>query len=273
MEGGKPSSYVPHLQDYDRIIVSSSGGKDSQTALAHVVDLALEHQILDRVSVLHCDLGHVEWPGSRELAEVQAMHHGLSCEVVRHPKSLLQLVAKRGKWPDSKNRFCTSYLKRDQAQKVYTRAGKEVRKAGPLDKIPRILSVMGMRAQESPARSKLKPFVEKAPRVSNTVKQVDIWLPIHHLSLDDVWADIGRRGVPHHYAYDLGMPRLSCVFCIFSPREALMLAGKHNRPLLDECVELEQRIDHTFRSKLSLLEIQQALDAGEEVGEVSDWTM
>lgn len=27
---------------------------------------------------------------------------------------------------------------------------------------------------------------------------------------------------------DLGMPRLSCCFCIFSPRSALLLAGKHN---------------------------------------------
>jgi len=79
--------------------------------------------------------------------------------------------------------------------------------------------------------------------------------------------------VRHHPAYDLGMPRLSCCFCIFSPRSALLLAGKHNPELLAEYVELERSIDHRFRLELPLASIQEALANGEEPGRVQDWLM
>jgi hypothetical protein len=79
--------------------------------------------------------------------------------------------------------------------------------------------------------------------------------------------------VPWHRAYDLGMPRLSCCFCIFAPRSALLLAGKHNPELLDEYVRVEKEIGHSFRLELPLAEVQRALAEGEEPGPVHDWTM
>ena len=48
------------------------------------------------------------------------------------------------------------------------------------------------------------------------------------------------------------MPRLSCCFCIFSPRSALLLAGKHNPEMLAESVKIERQIGHTFRLELPL---------------------
>jgi hypothetical protein len=79
--------------------------------------------------------------------------------------------------------------------------------------------------------------------------------------------------VPHHYAYDLGMPRLSCCFCIFSPKPALLLAGKHNPDLLQEYVETEATIGHSFRNGFKIAEIKAALDAGAQPGKVQDWVM
>jgi hypothetical protein len=79
--------------------------------------------------------------------------------------------------------------------------------------------------------------------------------------------------VPHHYAYDLGMPRLSCCFCIFSPRAALLLAGKHNPELMRDYVHTEAEIKHRFRVELSLADIQTALAQGEEPSCIQDWTM
>ena len=35
--------------------------------------------------------------------------------------------------------------------------------------------------------------------------------------VEDVWARIKASGVEHHKAYDLGMSRLSCCFCVFAP--------------------------------------------------------
>src|SRR3954451_4212836 len=92
-------------------------------------------------------------------------------------------------------------------------------------------------------------------------------------TVQQVWRRIRASGVRHHPAYDLGMPRLSCCFCIFATRPALMLSGKHNRPLLDEYVAVERETGHLFRQNLSLASIASALDAGEEPGPVVDWAM
>jgi len=108
---------------------------------------------------------------------------------------------------------------------------------------------------------------------SNGRRHVDVWLPIHTWTTEQVWQRIRASGVRHHPAYDLGMPRLSCCFCIFSPRSALLLAGKHNPGLLAEYVITEKAIGHAFRLELPLASIQKALSDGEEPGSVSDWVM
>lgn len=131
---------------------------------------------------------------------------------------------------------------------------------------------MGLRAEESPARARRKPF-DNDLRSRNGRRVVDVWLPLHAWTAAQVWERIRASGVRHHPAYDLGMPRLSCCFCIFSPRSALLLAGRHNPELLAEYVAVERQIGHTFRQELPLASIQEALAAGEEPGSVQDWTM
>jgi len=58
------------------------------------------------------------------------------------------------------------------------------------------------------------------------------------------------------------MPRLSCVFCVFAPKDALLIAGKHNPRLLDEYVALEEEVGHDFRHKFKIAEIKRMLDEG-----------
>jgi hypothetical protein len=65
---------------------------------------------------------------------------------------------------------------------------------------------------------------------------------------------------------------LGC-FCIFSPRSALLLAGKHSPELLAEYVAVEKQIGHRFRKELSLAEVQDAVEKGEQAGQVMDWRM
>ena len=69
------------------------------------------------------------------------------------------------------------------------------------------------------------------------------------------------------------MPRLSCCFCIFAPRSALMLAGRHNPELLDEYCRVEEQTGHRFRLELSLAEVRDALRCGEDPGPVRTWAM
>lgn len=256
------------LKTYDVILVNSSAGKDSQAMLDLVIELAKAAGVLDRVQVVHCDLGRVEWAGTRDLAEKQAAAYGVPFRVVRREKGdLLDQVEARGMWPDRGNRYCTSDQKRDQVTKLIT---KLVAERFDGSRPVRVLNCMGLRAGESAARSKLQPL-ELNTRASNGKREVWTWLPIHAWTVEQVWSRIKASGVPHHPAYDLGMPRLSCVFCVFSSRPALILAGQRNAELLAEYVRIEKKIGHTFRHGQSIEEIQSAISAGEQPGPITTW--
>jgi 3'-phosphoadenosine 5'-phosphosulfate sulfotransferase (PAPS reductase)/FAD synthetase len=265
------------LRTYDWIVLNSSAGKDSQAMLDLVVEMATAQGVRDRLVAVHCDLGRVEWPGTRELAEEQARHYGLRFEVVSRPQGdLLTHVEQRGMWPSSAARYCTSDHKRGQVDKVFTALADETRLRFPhrtAIKPVRILNCMGIRAQESPARAKRAPFVALDRRASNGRRSVSQWLPIFDWTVEQVWERIRRSGVRHHPAYDLGMPRLSCCFCIFAPKAALVLAGKHNPELLAEYVRVEQKIGHKFRINLSLVEVQREAQETAQCAPVEDWAM
>ncbi len=174
-------------------------------------------------------------------------------------------------WPSSTARYCTSHHKADQVKQLLTRLTKEKRAGGTKGRV-RILNCMGMRSGESCTRAKLLPF-KLNKTATNGRRVVHDWLPIFDWTVEEVWEHNEAAGTRHHEVYDKGMPRLSCCFCIFSPRPALMLAGKLNRPLLDKYVEVEDQVGFTFQAKLSLRSVRDALDAGEQPGEIKTWEM
>lgn len=259
----------PDLRSFRWIIVNSSGGKDSQTALRAVV-LACDAAGVDRsrIVVSHQCLGRMEWEGTLELVKAQAAFYGLRVEVSSYRNragaelSLLDYVRARKRWPDSQNRYCTSEFKRGPGGRVVVKLFREC--AG------RVLNVYGFRAQESPARSKKVVYGRNA-RFSSGSRECWDWLPIHSMTEAAVWEDIKASGVPFHSAYAAGMPRLSCVFCIFASRSALLVAGKLNPGLLDEYCEVEQETGHTFQNGLSLVSVRDAIRKGEQVGKVEDF--
>jgi 3'-phosphoadenosine 5'-phosphosulfate sulfotransferase (PAPS reductase)/FAD synthetase len=101
---------TPNLKSYHWIVLNSSGGKDSQTMLDVVVEQAeLVKLPRSRLVVAHADLGRVEWPGTRELAEEQARHYGLEFIAVTRPQGdLLEHILQRGMFPSPTARYCTS---------------------------------------------------------------------------------------------------------------------------------------------------------------------
>ncbi len=260
----------PDLRSFDKIVINTSAGKDSQAMLDLVVGMARAAGVLSKLLAVHADLGRVEWRGTRDLAAEQARRYGVPFQEVRRELGdLLAQVEARRMWPDRGNRYCTSDQKRDQVAKVFTELAFAARPLF-LGRPFRILNCMGLRAAESPARRKLKPL-ELNTRISNGRKEVWTWLPIHDWTAAQVWERIRASGVPHHPAYDLGMPRLSCVFCVFSSRPALILAGRANPELLAEYVALEEKIGHRFRNDLSIREVADAVERGEEPGPITTW--
>ena len=263
---------TPDLTEWDVILVNTSAGKDSQVMLAEVCRLAEQQGVeRSRIVAVHAELGRVEWAGTLDLARQQAEAYGVEFRSIARPQGdLLDHVAKRGMWPGPATRYCTSDHKRSQVQKVVTALDRERRTGDSF----RLLNCMGLRAQESAARRKKKP-ITRNNHFSTKTRTVDDWLPILDWTEEQVWQHIQANDVPYHPAYDLGMPRLSCVFCIYAPKAALLLAARHNPELLEEYVAVEERIGHKFRVDVSLAEIKATADSPDRpIGTITEkWNM
>ncbi|MDX2658314.1 phosphoadenosine phosphosulfate reductase family protein [Streptomyces scabiei] len=263
---------TPNLTEYDVILVASSAGKDSQAMLDYVAELAREAGVMDRVVVLHNDLGEVEWPGTAELAQEQAEHYGFRYEMRHREQGLLldQIRARHYKlrakgdtttpaWPSSAARYCTSDQKRAPARKLITQLVDELgiewtgRPSRPVRQA-KVLYCLGIRAQESSGRKK-KPALELDKAATSGVREVTTWHPILSWTEDQVWARIHASGVRYHWAYDKGMKRLSCSFCVLASREDLACAARLRPDMARKYLELEQEIGHTFKADLSMAQI------------------
>jgi 3'-phosphoadenosine 5'-phosphosulfate sulfotransferase (PAPS reductase)/FAD synthetase len=262
----------PNLKNYRWIVVNSSGGKDSQTALRVIVQECDRLGVSrDRIVVSHQCLGRMEWQGTLDLVKAQADHYGLRLEVSKYRNkagqelTLLDAVRNRGMWPSSQNRYCTSDFKRDPGARVIRKLFRESPGS--------VLNVKGFRAEESSARAKAMVF-GRNERLCTESRLVHDFLPIHEWAESAVWASVKASGVPYHQAYDLGMPRLSCCFCIFAPKNALLIAGRANPELLNDYVQVERAIGHTFQHGKPIAAIQEAIAAGEQPTAVhGKWNM
>ena len=257
---------LEELGAYDLILVNSSAGKDSMASLEVVATEAARQGVLDRVVVGHADLGRAEWAGTRELAREQAERYGLRFFVVTATgPDLLERVERRGMWPSPQQRWCTSDLKRGPLRRLMTQLVREHRERFGESRV-RLLNVMGMRAQESPARAK-RPALRVDPSASNGRREVSDFLPLHEWSAEEVWERVHASRIADliHPAYAAGMPRLSCRFCILAPKSALVLSARLNPELAEEYLRVEQVTGHRFRMDCSIAEVIEAARSGEPV--------
>jgi 3'-phosphoadenosine 5'-phosphosulfate sulfotransferase (PAPS reductase)/FAD synthetase len=260
------------LNSYDLVIINSSGGKDSLCCIWEVCRQANEQKYpLNKIVVSHQDLGEMEWKGTKELVKKQANLFGLKTYYTKrrnkngYEEDLLEYIERRGKFPSSKQRYCTSDFKRGPGARVVTSLTRAIG-------ICKVLYVFGFRKSESPARAKRLPF-QLNKLLSTKKRTVFDWLPIHEWSTKQVWDVIKKHNLPYHNAYDIGMPRLSCCFCIFSPFDALVIAGKENPELLDRYVKAEEKIGHTFRKDFPIKSVKDAIASNYKTKFISDWVM
>lgn len=269
------------LSAVDYIVINSSGGKDSQAMFSHVVDLARAAGVIERIVALHVDLGRMEWAGTTELAVAQAAHFDVPIYITRKGGYLAratinlegdadheQLIAdgttnaktatdlldrvreraaanpSRPPWPSAAARWCTSDFKRGPARRFFTWLAQNHHGQQTLQRPVRILSAMGLRAEESANRARQPVY--KTSVVATRVQQVDEWLPIHRWSTPDVWREIQSRGAPWHPAYDLGMSRLSCALCVLASSRDLTIGARHNPALAAEILAVEHETGYTF---------------------------
>jgi 3'-phosphoadenosine 5'-phosphosulfate sulfotransferase (PAPS reductase)/FAD synthetase len=266
------------LSWWDLVVVQTSAGKDSQTAMRAAV-LALNTAGLLHLAVaMHMDLGgRVEWPKVPELAAEQATRNGLTLAIPRREGvDLLDDVATRRKrdggvrgWPGAGLRYCTSDHKTAPSRRAIEAMCEHIRDTRSLGRPVRVLQVMGFRAGESKRRAELAPFSFNARQSASTKRHVFDWLPIQGLTTAQVWADIRTSGVPYHPAYDEGMSRLSCRFCVLASSRDLSIARRLSPEVADEYIAVEREIGHTFQNGRALASVQP--EPGRE-GFVVRWT-
>lgn len=268
-----------------RLYSSVSGGKDGQAMTKTLFNYGLPV-----AGLVHADLGKVEWPQSLSMCENLSAEFNAPLHVVRrtdgrglfeHWEARKDKLAGTGKpfWSSSKNRYCTSDLKRDVIDMFYRNCGSDF-----------IISCEGLRAQESPARAKKIPFeirdritssfydgmtVEEAIENYTPGKRLALtWYPIFNFSIADVWATYGMEETdlvyaqegyaqdniipewwPFHPAYVFGNERVSCMFCILGSINDLRTAAQHNPELLADMIQLEEEGNATFKNKFSLKQL------------------
>jgi 3'-phosphoadenosine 5'-phosphosulfate sulfotransferase (PAPS reductase)/FAD synthetase len=232
-------------------VVNHSGGKDSQAMMIKLLEIVPREQLL----VVHASLGDVEWPGALEQAQRQAEQAGVPFIVARAVKSFLDMVENRfatrptaPSWPSASHRQCTSDLKRGPIEREIRRYMKEHGHS-------KVVSCVGIRAQESPNRAKQEAF-RRDERCSIAGRDWYSWLPIHAMQRDEVFATIAAAGQQPHWAYGAGNERLSCLFCIMGSRNDLRNGAIHAPDMYRKYVELERRTGYTMhQSRKSLTEL------------------
>lgn len=177
----------PDLAIYDLIIANISGGKDSQGILDVLVEQARDRGEAEKIVAVHADLGRVEWAGTSELARYHADSYGVRFMAVSRPQGdLLEHIESRGMFHSAGARYCTSDHTRGQVAKAITALVGEIRDAGDLEdsedpggtpRQTRVLSVMGIRAEGSRARSKKQAHTTDMHATGGR-RSVEIWFPI-----------------------------------------------------------------------------------------------
>ena len=104
---------------------------------------------------------------------------------------------------------------------------------------------MGLRAEESCNRAKKTPFSFNKRNSKAGRKWYD-WLPIHDWKIEQVFSAIEKVGQKPHWAYEKGMSRLSCSFCIMSSVADLQRAAVLRPNLYKVYVDKEKEIDFSF---------------------------
>ena len=242
--------FLADVQAGALVFCNHSGGKDSMA----MFELLKQHVPAEQLIVIHADMGdRVEWEGTRD--HVFATTDGYQVEVAQavdregNNKDFLDMVEKRQMWPSASTRQCTSDLKRTPCEKVIRRVMKE--KGANV-----AYNCMGIRAEESSNRAKQPTLTERKSKKLNAAgRTVHEFNPILDMLIGDVFEVIEQAGKRLHWAYEAGMSRLSCCFCVLAAQDDLRTAARLRPELAQVYVDTEARIGHKWTATKTLSEI------------------
>jgi 3'-phosphoadenosine 5'-phosphosulfate sulfotransferase (PAPS reductase)/FAD synthetase len=281
---GNPVELLP-LNEYDHVLISLSGGKDSVACLLHLMEegvplskIELWHQSVDGDP--YDDFEFLDWPAAEsynnavgELYGIpvtfQWRERGIYGEMMRREAltgavhyvnesgEIVTLPTKSGKkntrlkWPamsaDLSTRWCSAYAKIDVFKRVLNNHPKY---QGTMEHPKKILVVTGERREESANRARyLKAQLHSTNSRSKVVHQ---YRPVIDWKEADIWRIFERHRLLPFPAYLLGWNRTSCFGCIFSTADLWTMMREIAPDRFYKLVQVEKEIGHTIDNKLTL---------------------
>jgi 3'-phosphoadenosine 5'-phosphosulfate sulfotransferase (PAPS reductase)/FAD synthetase len=243
------------LREGAALVLSVSGGKDSDAMSHYLLDRRQEEGWPGEVVMIHADLGRAEWHTTPRYVQDLARRKGIPLHVVRWTTGdLIDRIWQRYEanptrpcWPSSAVRYCTSDLKRGPISRW-------IRGAYPSGTV---ICAIGLRAEESPGRAKKETVTIRADCTAPTRHRLTLnWLPIHDWTEGEVWRCIEAHGGIRHPAYQLGNDRLSCACCVLASVNDLLNGAIHNPDTYRELCRIEAVTGYSFRKDFWLSDLK-----------------
>lgn len=244
-------------------VVPVSGGKDSQTVLAMMID---QHG-RSHLRAVFQSTGY-DHPVTLEHLAYMEQRYNVPIEVTKSAEysDLFDLVRKEGYFPNSKAKACTSKLK----QEPFARWIEANDLLGP----GAAHIYLGMRAAESSARANkygglteedIFSLADLSPREYLKTKGFDavtVSLPIVQMSTEAVFSFLAGRGDKVNPLYAKGHSRVGCFPCLLANQREWQLAvrDKVGHAHIEELVKIENEFKVRPGPQKKLIRIHESRD-------------
>lgn len=271
-----------NIHNYDRYIVTFSGGKDSTACFLYL----LEHGVpKDKIELWHQDIdgrdgAFFDWEITpdycRKFAQAfgvkiyfQWKEGGFKREMLRENSltapacfelpdgTIGKAGGIRGKFatrlkfpqssPDLSVRWCSAYLKIDVCSTAIINQERF--------RNIRTLVLSGERGEESPQRSRYNILEPDKADLRNGVRffrYVDRFRPVRDMTEVEIWNLIKKYRIRVHPCYYMGWGRCSCKFCIFGNKNQFASAAKVSPNQIDDVIMYEKQFKCTIKRNTDL---------------------
>lgn len=233
-----------------KVVVSWSGGKDSQASLIW----AVEKYGSNNVQAVFCDTG---WEHELTPVHVRSVCEQLGVELIilksKRYDGFVNMAKKKGRFPSAKARFCTEELKiKPMVDWI-------------LDNPEDRYIIQGIRAQESKARAQMEkqctyfkyyfqPYNGKGKKLSYRIKDVreyvkewttDIIRPVFDWSAQQVIRHILDHSQKPNPLYYMGFKRVGCFPCVMCNLNEIRLIAENHSEYITRLEDVEGMVGET----------------------------
>lgn len=280
-----PSQIVAALRGGAPVVLSISGGKDSEAMTVAVIRFMHNHGFKNALYFVHADLGRMEWAETPAYVQNMAETYGIPLHIVNRPDDLLEGIQTRAEtlkgqdkppFPSAAARYCTAGWKRNVINTW-------IRHTFPAHMT--VVQCIGLRRDESKGRAKTPDYcandLASAPTLGRDVLN---WYPIASWGLADVWNALGvsldeleriqaavqagatpeSLGWEYHPAYAYGNERLSCSMCVLASAGDIANGARRHPETYRALVQIELESGFAFQKGKPLYEVAPSLLTDEQ---------